>query len=119
MAGNNFIFNAYKKNQQSNNNANTDDKNLEIMRDSLKNTQVEVEAFFPRKLSSKDLKDGKVLETPPAPKEVKKAAFEKINKSDYIPINKPAETTIAEPKDNRPFIKEAIPETPVDKKSRL
>lgn len=119
MAGNNFIFNAYKKNQQSNNNANTDDKNLEIMHDSLKNTQVEVEAFFPRKLSSKDLKDGKVLETPPAPKEVKKAAFEKINKSDYIPINKPAETTIAEPKDNRPFIKEAIPETPVDKKSRL
>ena len=74
MAGNNFIFNAYKKNQQPNNNANTDDKNLEIMRNSLKNTLVEVEAFFPRKLSSKDLKDGKILEPPTVSKEIKKAA---------------------------------------------
>ena len=59
LAGNNFIFNAYKKNQ-ANINDNVNDKDLEIMRDSLKNTQVEVEAFFPRKLSSKDLKDGKI-----------------------------------------------------------
>ena len=62
LAGNNFIFNAYKKNQ-ANINDNVNDKDLEIMRDSLKNTQVEVEAFFPRKLSSKDLKDGKIIKT--------------------------------------------------------
>ena len=116
MAGNNFIFNAYKKNQ-ANINDNVNDKDLEIMRDSLKNTQVEVEAFFPRKLSSKDLKDGKIIEEKPQPKEVKKAAFEKISKSDYIPINKPDDTVVKS--ENRPFIKEAVPETPIDKKSRL
>ena len=116
LAGNNFIFNAYKKNQ-ANINDNVNDKDLEIMRDSLKNTQVEVEAFFPRKLSSKDLKDGKIIEEKPQPKEVKKAAFEKISKSDYIPINKPDDTVVKS--ENRPFIKEAVPETPIDKKSRL
>lgn len=116
LAGNNFIFNAYKKNQ-ANINDNVNDKDLEIMRDSLKNTQVEVEAFFPRKLSSKDLKDGKIIEEKPQPKEVKKAAFEKISKSDYIPINKPDDTVVKS--ENRPFIKEVVPETPIDKKSRL
>lgn len=116
MAGNNFIFNAYKKNQANTGN-NADEKDLKIMRDSLKNTQVEVEAFFPRKISSKDLKDGKIDEEKSFPKEVKKAAFEKISKSDYIPINKPTDS--AESNENRPFIKEPASDTPTDKKSRL
>lgn len=116
MAGSNFIFNAYKKNQANTGN-NADEKDLKIMRDSLKNTQVEVEAFFPRKISSKDLKDGKIEEEKQLPKEVKKAAFEKISKSDYIPINKPADT--AAKNESRPFIKEPAPETQGNKKSRL
>ena len=117
MAGNNFIFNAYKKNQ-SNISGDVNDKDLEIMRDSLKNTQVEVEAFFPRKLSSKDLKDSKIVEDKPQPKEVKKATFEKIRKTDYFPVSNVADTTVTT--ENKPFIKEVIPDTPVvDKKSRL
>lgn len=116
MAGSNFIFNAYKKNQANTGN-NADEKDLKIMRDSLKNTQVEVEAFFPRKISSKDLKDGKIEEEKQLPREVKKAAFEKISKSDYIPINKPADT--AAKNESRPFIKEPAPETQGNKKSRL
>lgn len=125
MAGNNFIFNAYKKNQANISN-NADEKNLQIMRDSLKNTQVEVEAFFPRKISSKDLKDGKIEEEKMLPKEVKKASFEKISKSDYIPINKPADDIASN--ESRPFIKEPVSpaneptssaKAQVDKKSRL
>ncbi|MCH5149216.1 MAG: hypothetical protein J1G30_01000 [Spirochaetales bacterium] len=116
MAGNNFIFNAYKKNQANTDN-NTDEKDLKIIRNSLKNTQAEVEVFFPRKISSKDLKDGKIEEEKPAPKKVKKATFEKISKADYIPIEKPIDT--AADNENRPFIKEPIPEVQSDKKSRL
>lgn len=116
MAGNNFIFNTYKKNQANIDN-NTDEKDLKIMRDSLKNTQVEVETFFPRKISSKDLKDGKIEAEKSLPKKVKKATFEKISKSDYIPFDNPTDT--GADNESRPFIKEPTPEIQSDKKSRL